>query len=186
MKPPASSTPWALWRMNIAWRSNRLLVQRGPEGLPAGTSASVWTGTLVTDVYLQNLQRAGLIAQRAKPPALLSADFAVMNGLVGYLTENCCATAARLCTELRADRGCEAGQTRGQSRLRGPWSLQCLVLCTGNSAGAPCRVALEHSGPCKFRAFSAGSFPKGQVHPMAVELLRRMNLPTETFEAKLG
>jgi len=43
---------------------------------------------------------------------------------------------------------------------------------------------LNHWGQGKFRAFSAGSFPKGQVHPMAVELLKRMNLPAEGFRSK--
>jgi Low molecular weight phosphotyrosine protein phosphatase len=53
-----------------------------------------------------------------------------------------------------------------------------LFLCTGNSARSILAESLlKHWGRGKFRAFSAGSFPKGQVHPMAVELLKRMNLP---------
>ena len=53
-----------------------------------------------------------------------------------------------------------------------------LFLCTGNSARSILAESLlNHWGRGKFRAFSAGSFPKGQVHPMAVELLKRMNLP---------
>jgi arsenate reductase len=43
---------------------------------------------------------------------------------------------------------------------------------------------LNTLGHGKFRAFSAGSFPKGQVHPMAVELLERANLPTENLRSK--
>jgi protein-tyrosine-phosphatase len=39
-------------------------------------------------------------------------------------------------------------------------------------------------GKSKFRAFSAGSLPKGQVHPLALELLRRSNLPAEGFRSK--
>ena len=38
---------------------------------------------------------------------------------------------------------------------------------------------VNHWGQGQFRGFSAGSFPKGQVHPMAIELLQWMNLPTE-------
>src|SRR5271156_4712924 len=70
----------------------RLLVQRGPDGLPAGVIGQR-VGILPSSLtfHLQNLQRAGLITQRRKSRQLLSAaDFAVMNGLVGYLTENCC------------------------------------------------------------------------------------------------
>jgi protein-tyrosine-phosphatase len=43
---------------------------------------------------------------------------------------------------------------------------------------------LNTLGHGKFRAFSAGSFPKGQVHPLAVDLLTRMNLPTEDLRSK--
>jgi protein-tyrosine-phosphatase len=43
---------------------------------------------------------------------------------------------------------------------------------------------LNTLGKGKFRAFSAGSFPKGQVHPLALELLKRTNLPAEGFRSK--
>jgi arsenate reductase len=60
-----------------------------------------------------------------------------------------------------------------------------LFLCTGNSARSILAESLlNHWGTGKFRAFSAGSFPKGQVHPMAVELLKRMNLPTDDLRSK--
>lgn len=60
-----------------------------------------------------------------------------------------------------------------------------LFLCTGNSARSILAESLlNHSGHDKFHAFSAGSFPKGQVHPMALELLERMNLPAEGFRSK--
>ena len=60
-----------------------------------------------------------------------------------------------------------------------------LFLCTGNSARSILAESLlNHWGHGKFRAFSAGSFPKGQVHPMAIELLERMNLPAENLRSK--
>ena len=60
-----------------------------------------------------------------------------------------------------------------------------LFLCTGNSARSILAESLlNHWGQGKFRAFSAGSYPKGQIHPMAVELLNRMNLPTENLRSK--
>jgi arsenate reductase len=60
-----------------------------------------------------------------------------------------------------------------------------LFLCTGNSARSILAESLlDHWGKGKFRAFSAGSFPKGQVHPMAIELLERMNLQSEGFRSK--
>ena len=77
----------------------RLLVQRGPEGLPAGAIGER-VGLVPSSLtfHLQNLQRAGLIAQRRESRQLIySADFAVMSGLVGYLTDNCCGNSSTEC-----------------------------------------------------------------------------------------
>jgi arsenate reductase len=60
-----------------------------------------------------------------------------------------------------------------------------LFLCTGNSARSILAESLLNTlGAGKFRAFSAGSFPKGQVHPIAMEVLKRTNLPAEGFRSK--
>jgi ArsR family transcriptional regulator, arsenate/arsenite/antimonite-responsive transcriptional repressor len=78
----------------------RLLVQRGPAGLPAGAIGER-VGLLPSSLtfHLQNLQRAGLIAQRRESRQLIySADFTVMDGLVGYLTENCCGNDGAECS----------------------------------------------------------------------------------------
>ncbi len=60
-----------------------------------------------------------------------------------------------------------------------------LFLCTGNSARSILAEQLvSHWGGGKFRGFSAGSHPKGKVHPIAIELLRHMKLPTEGLRSK--
>ena len=60
-----------------------------------------------------------------------------------------------------------------------------LFLCTGNSARSILGEALlDHWGKGRFKAFSAGSFPKGAVHPLALALLRSLNLPTEGLRSK--
>jgi len=71
----------------------RLLVERGPDGLPAGHIAErVKLAPSSLTFHLQGLRRARLINQRRQSRQLIySADFDAMNGLVGYLTENCCA-----------------------------------------------------------------------------------------------
>jgi protein-tyrosine-phosphatase len=60
-----------------------------------------------------------------------------------------------------------------------------LFLCTGNTARSIMAEALlKHWGSKRFRAFSAGSHPKGQVHPLALGMLRRMHVPAEGFRSK--
>jgi arsenate reductase len=60
-----------------------------------------------------------------------------------------------------------------------------LFLCTGNSARSILAEQLvNHWGRGEFRGFSAGSHPKGKVHPIALELLKHMKLPTEGLRSK--
>ncbi len=60
-----------------------------------------------------------------------------------------------------------------------------LFLCTGNSARSVLAESLLNAlGRGRYRAFSAGSYPKGQVHPLAIDLLKRRNLPTEGLRSK--
>lgn len=60
-----------------------------------------------------------------------------------------------------------------------------LFLCTGNSARSILAEALlNRAGNGLFRAYSAGSFPKGQVHPMALEILTSMQFLTEGLRSK--
>ena len=60
-----------------------------------------------------------------------------------------------------------------------------LFLCTGNSARSiMAEVLLRRWGGEKFRAFSAGSHPKGAVHPYALDLLRSLRMPVEGLRSK--
>jgi len=60
-----------------------------------------------------------------------------------------------------------------------------LFLCTGNSARSIIAEALINQlGRGRFCGFSAGSHPKGAVHPITLELLKRMNLPTLGLRSK--
>ena len=60
-----------------------------------------------------------------------------------------------------------------------------LFLCTGNSARSVLGEAIMNNLPGgKFRAYSAGSQPKGQVNPLTLHTLKEMGLPTEGYRSK--
>jgi arsenate reductase len=60
-----------------------------------------------------------------------------------------------------------------------------LFLCTGNSARSIIAESLlNHWGRGRFAGFSAGSDPKDEIHPMTLELLESMNVPTERLRTK--
>lgn len=70
----------------------RLLVEAGPDGLAAGAiGEKLELPPATLSFHLSHLARAGLVKSRPEGRFVIySADFASMNALVGYLTENCC------------------------------------------------------------------------------------------------
>ena len=82
----------------------RLLVQAGAEGMAAGAIAEALGAPASSmSFHLAQLANAGLVtAQRRSRSIIYTADYAAMNALMGYLTENCCGgvpcTADTTCT----------------------------------------------------------------------------------------
>lgn len=63
--------------------------------------------------------------------------------------------------------------------------IRVLFVCTGNSARSIMAEALlRHWGKERFQAFSAGAHPRGEVHPLTLEMLSRHRLPTEGLRNK--
>jgi ArsR family transcriptional regulator, arsenate/arsenite/antimonite-responsive transcriptional repressor len=77
----------------------RLLVQAGPDGMPAGRVAEeldLAPNTLT--FHFDRLREAGLVTVRREGRSMIySARFETMNNLLSFLTENCCQGAAALC-----------------------------------------------------------------------------------------
>ena len=97
----------------------RLLVEAGPQGVAAGALAlrlGVPAPTL--SFHLKELAQAGLVKARPQSRFVIySADFTAINGLIGYLTENCCGGNGRLvdaadCASACAPAACMPSPTR--------------------------------------------------------------------------
>lgn len=71
----------------------RLLVEQGPEGLPAGRIAErLELAPATLSFHLKELSHSGLAQSRQEGRFVIySANYAVMNGLIAFLTDNCCA-----------------------------------------------------------------------------------------------
>lgn len=60
-----------------------------------------------------------------------------------------------------------------------------LFLCTGNSARSiMAEASLKRRGPGKFNSYSAGSQPKGELHPMTIKILRQNSFNPDDFSSK--
>jgi DNA-binding transcriptional ArsR family regulator len=77
----------------------RLLVQAGPEGLPAGSvAAKIKLAPSALTFHFDRLRDAGLVTVRREGRSMIyAARFEAMNALVNFLTENCCQGAADQC-----------------------------------------------------------------------------------------
>jgi ArsR family transcriptional regulator, arsenate/arsenite/antimonite-responsive transcriptional repressor len=77
----------------------RLLVEAGPEGVPAGqVSDRLGLAPNTLTFHFDRLRDAGLVTVRREGRSMIyAAQFGTMNGLLAYLTENCCRGAAETC-----------------------------------------------------------------------------------------
>ena len=91
-------------------KAYRLLVEAGPEGLPAGRiGEELELPPATLSFHLAHLARTGLVRSRQEGRFVFySADFQNMNQLVGYLTENCCGGRACAPSPTRKGRDHEA------------------------------------------------------------------------------
>jgi len=92
MQPPAVIAALAALAQEHRLAAFRLLVQAGEAGLPAGVvSERLGVPPSSMSFHLAQLANAGLVTQRRESRSIIyTADYAAMNALMGYLTENCC------------------------------------------------------------------------------------------------
>jgi DNA-binding transcriptional ArsR family regulator len=88
----------------------RLLVQAGPDGLPAGqVAAKLGLAPNTLTFHFDRLRAAGLVTVRRDGRSMIyAAQYDTMNGLLGYLTDNCCKGAPDTC----APAACKPARSR--------------------------------------------------------------------------
>lgn len=104
----------------------RLLVETGPEGLPAGEIGKR-VGLVPSSLtfHLQHLARSGLLTQQRVGRRLFyAADFGAMNAVIAYLTENCCGGAGcpPACTDEKSRLVQGTSSAHSRRRARRAWS----------------------------------------------------------------
>lgn len=167
----------------------RLLVRRAPDEVAAGEIAlalGVRGSTLSNQ--LNELERAGMIASRRNGRSVLYwANLEAAGRLLGFLANDCCKNRPETCQPI-ADTFLRRSKDWGVNVQKGDETAHIynvLFLCVGNSARSVfAEAVLTRVGLGKFKAFSAGSEPRGEIHPRTEKLLRHLNYVVSGFRSK--
>ncbi|WP_380057338.1 helix-turn-helix domain-containing protein [Falsihalocynthiibacter sp. SS001] len=147
----------------------RLLMRRYPDALPVSEILSVLTIKPSTaSVYLSALKSVGLIEQQRVGTSLLyRANIEAPQDIISELFSDCCGNRADICLPTIHNR-----------------PKKVLFLCTGNSARSIMAEAILNDLGRNFEVSSAGTAPRGAVHPAALEVLQQHGHQTEGLASK--
>jgi ArsR family transcriptional regulator, arsenate/arsenite/antimonite-responsive transcriptional repressor len=98
----------------------RLLVQAGPDGMPAGgVAAALGLAPNTLTFHFDRLRQAGLVTVRRDGRSMIyAARYETMNALIAFLTENCCSGAPETCAPASACKPASAGKSARPGRTR--------------------------------------------------------------------
>ena len=158
----------------------RLLMRHMPQGVrPTEIADALDLKQNTLSHHLADLERAGLIrATRQGRSIFYSVDLERAGQLVTFLVDDCCRGRPEICAHLP---GAEMLSHTGQETRM----FNVLFICTSNSARSIFAEALLNElGQGRFRAFSAGTIPRGVPHPRAIALLDRAGFATAALRSK--
>lgn len=158
----------------------RILVEAGEDGMPAGHIAEQCGMSASTlSFHLNQLKAAGLVSHRRLGRSLIySANRALMDTLIGYLGETFHSGPAGVANQTTPDAHAGTGSMSDAV-------YNVLFIGAANSGRSIMAEAiLNREGRGRFRGFSAGVGPSGEVSGVAQSLLHRMNYPTSALRSK--
>ncbi|MCL6284246.1 helix-turn-helix domain-containing protein [Ruegeria sp. 2012CJ41-6] len=158
----------------------RLLVRRCPDAVPAGEIARVLGLKASTaSVYLSALNQSGLIRQSRRGTSVLyQMNLDAAQSVVSDLFLDCCRGRPDLCPPSFPD-------TIARSQTMPDKTFNVLFICTGNSARSVFAEAiLRHEASDRFTAYSAGTQPRSELNPNAIEMLESRGIDTSALRAK--
>jgi arsenate reductase len=156
----------------------RLLMRRYPDAVPAGElgQALRLKGSTLS-AYLAALMQAGLVRQdRVGTSRLYAIEMSEVRQMLDYLMFECCRGRPDLCSPFP-----KAEETNPVE----PRKFSVLFICTGNSARSIfAESILRREGGDRFEAYSAGTRPKSELNPFALEVLQQKGHDVSILRAK--
>lgn len=158
----------------------RLLMRRYPDRVPATEIAKALDlkpNTLSS--YVSALMQAGLISQERSGTSLRYAvDMEATQATIGYLLHDCCRGRPEICSPFSNDASHKVTDMTDQK-------FNVLFICTGNSARSIFAEAiLRDLAPERFNVYSAGTTPKSELNPFALEVLAQNGHDVSVLRAK--
>ncbi|MDA0961787.1 MAG: metalloregulator ArsR/SmtB family transcription factor [Proteobacteria bacterium] len=158
----------------------RLLMRRYPDRVPAGELAeALGLKASTLSAYLSALQQAGLVSQeRAGTSLRYRIDMTEVRHTFDYLLLDCCRGRPDLCSPLYLP------FSTGTRPMTDP-RYKVLFICTGNSARSIfAESILRTEGGDRFEVWSAGTAPRSELNPFALDVLRQKGHDTSVLRAK--
>jgi len=170
----------------VRLRAFRQLIALGPDGATsAGLAQSMGLPASTMSFHLGQLEDAGLaFSWKVSRSVRYAVNLLATRNLISFLVEDCCQGHPQICGDL-AELVPHCTPSEGRPAMSEEKIFNVLFLCTRNSARSiMAECILNRLGQGRFRGYSAGSQPSGEIHPTAIQLLKQSNFPTADLRSK--